>query len=438
LKNLDPLPHDCLSGDFHQDALTWLEGTHYPEWRRAELREVASSFDYQSLVKKDLKNASFIKTESYPCYKHVRWINSRSDRFKVFSGPFFKLVEKLVFHGGLKKYFVKGVPVPERPKFIKDRLMRAGHQYMATYFSAFEGSFGPEIVKACELQLYSYLAQNLPHKVELMRWLSLALTGEQSCSMRECTAHGRARMSGDMCTSLGNGITNLLLILFACSEQGWDPDKVDGVFEGDDGLVRVDGPVPSSEFYARLGFSIKFDIFDDVGEAGFCQNYFVSSEDVPLNIVDPLKYLGKLGWTTSVAKHGGPGVMRSLLRAKCFSLLYSCPGTPVLEAMGRWLLRCTHGSAARWSENYWESVEMLGFTGVGARSEPTVAAREFVRRKFGIIPDVQIELEQYFDSLTDLQPISHPLVYNLVSERNPDWAANWHLSRLELTTGSVW
>lgn len=39
-------------------------------------------------------------------------INSRSDAFKAFSGPFFKAIEKVVYE---MPEFIKHTPVPDRP-----------------------------------------------------------------------------------------------------------------------------------------------------------------------------------------------------------------------------------------------------------------------------------------------------------------------------------
>lgn len=106
---------------------TWLASTTYPEWRKNELRGCWKEPD--EVVDEDFECQSFIKQESYGKFKPARGINSRSDRFKVFSGPYFKLMERQVYHQGCLDRegrlcegdmcpFIKHVPVPDRPEFL--------------------------------------------------------------------------------------------------------------------------------------------------------------------------------------------------------------------------------------------------------------------------------------------------------------------------------
>lgn len=438
-KHLKPLASDSLTGDVLLDAEKWLETSHYPAWRKNQLLEAAKSLVDEPLCKLDLRCASFVKTESYPRYKHVRWINSRSDRFKVFCGPFFHLVEKSVFKGPLSKYFVKAVPVDKRPKVIKKRLYQPGCRYAATDFTAFEGSFGPDVVGAIEFQLYAYMAKDLPHKAALDKWLRLALTGRQTCVVHGTNiAKGFARMSGDMCTSLGNGFSNLVICMFVAGDQGWDLEKFAGIFEGDDGLLRLEGPVPPAQAFEDLGFSIKLDVHDDLGMAGFCQNYFDVEDANPTNLVDPLKYLAKVGWTTSEAKHGGPRVMRSLLRAKAYSLLFASAGSPVVDSLGAWLMRITEGAEVRFEDGWWEREKRLGFTGKLVKRPITFRSRLLVEQKFGVSVEEQFSMERYFDSLQSIHPIEDPLIIHKCTEAFPDWVTNWHLRTEKRCVGESW
>jgi hypothetical protein len=82
-KHLVPLKNDT---DFSIES--WLSETKYTESRKEELRRAYAAH----LGSKDRSCKSFIKREDYPEPKHARWINSRSDAFKVFSGPYFHLV----------------------------------------------------------------------------------------------------------------------------------------------------------------------------------------------------------------------------------------------------------------------------------------------------------------------------------------------------------
>jgi hypothetical protein len=417
----------------------WLEESNYPGWRKRELLAVHEELKRIGLdPDKHFKNKCFGKTECYEEFKHQRWIMSRTDYFKVYSGPLFHAIEKSLFYGPLAEHFIKNVPVNLRAEIIKERLYSPGVQYFATDFSSFEASFQPELMQACELQLYRHLASNLTGGPEVVENIALALTGKQRCRHRGARAVGTSRMSGDMCTSLGNGFTNLMILAFAAQENGW-AEFPRMVVEGDDGIGVVDGPLPTPEFYAKLGFIIKLDVHPDVGVAGFCQNYFDSDDEHPRNIVDPLKFLGKLGWTTSAAKHGGRRVLLELARAKAFSLLFQCPGNPVLDAMAHWLLRSTEGSNARFSEDWWDKQKMLGFDGTVEQRPVTYKSRLIVEKLFGLEISSQIIMEDYFNSLpSKLVPIDHPLIVAACASRTPDWVTNWAMSTETCPAGAAW
>jgi len=123
------------------DFEEWLEQTSYNEQRKNQLRQAkdfADRPDYATCQKVD----SFVKTESYPEFKHARMINSRNDKFKCYSGPFFKAMENEVY-----KYhsFIKHVPVPDRPALICALDKSGGFKY-ATDFTAFESHFKKNIM----------------------------------------------------------------------------------------------------------------------------------------------------------------------------------------------------------------------------------------------------------------------------------------------------
>lgn len=125
----------------------WLATTSYTEARKEELRKANSGLKGGQPTKRQSSHIdSFVKTESYPQYKHARMINSRSDAFKAFSGPLFKAVENVVYK---LAEFVKHIPVPDRPKAVL-AFRKAGRRYFQTDFTAYESHFLPKIMAACE------------------------------------------------------------------------------------------------------------------------------------------------------------------------------------------------------------------------------------------------------------------------------------------------
>lgn len=427
-KNLTPLSPECdLSFE------TWIENTKYPAWRKNQLRESRKDF----LEEYDFRNKSFIKREAYREPKHARWINSRSDAFKCASGPLFHAIESEVYK---HPAFVKHIPVAERSRYIKELLERPGSKYMATDHTSFEAHFTPEVMKACEMQLYWYMISGLPEEHEFVKMLD-AIAAEQHCGNRHAAFLTFARMSGDMCTSLGNGFTNLMIAMFLAERKGWK--ECVGVVEGDDGLFVVSGDIPTEQDYEDLGFRIKLDVYDRVCDAGFCGIH--QAEDEPENLIDPAWSLVRSGWTMSKWMHAGPEKMKILSRAKALSLLCEAPSNPITCRLALWIERATRGVAdvpKMLDEDWWWMEQCLSANLsqciARAQAGPTMNQRIYVAEKWHISVEDQIELENYFDRLDQIQQIDHPLAFRIVCDAYP-WCAWAHTHFTEnRPVGSPW
>lgn len=379
----------------------WLDGTTYPQSRKDELRVA-----YQQLGgaapnrKARRKVASFIKTECYPQFKHARWINSRSDAFKVYSGPWFHAIEKILFR---LPWFIKYVPVPERASLIA-ALKKDGCKYFATDFESFEAHFTADVMDAAELALYSYMMSAFPEVSDVI------------CSTIRGTNHGRTRrgvsfhlksrrMSGDMCTSLGNGFTNLMLWLFLAEEHGF---AIEGYVEGDDGIFATSDSAPSCETLASdfksLGFTIKIVQEPDPTLMSFCGIVAADGQ----NIRDPSDVLQGFGWTHSCLR-GNSKTMRQLLRAKALSLAYELPHCPILRAVADRALELTTGVDPRFeTDGYHEPPRSKP-----PEFHPTPLTRACFQTLYGFSLETQDTLEQRIkgcvnlDFLTELLTI-HP------------------------------
>lgn len=150
-------------------------------------------------------------------------------------------------------------------------------------------------------------------------------------------------MSGDMCTSLGNGFTNLMLAKFLAAEQG---KELAGFVEGDDGLFVTEATL-TAEAYQQLGFSIKIVELGDPCKASFCGMVFAESGEI---IKDPVKFLSTFGWTHSFI-NAGAAVMDQLLRAKALSAIYEAPQCPILGQLARCALEKTRGVIPRFVDD---------------------------------------------------------------------------------------
>lgn len=390
---------------------------NYTQSRKDELRRLSDKSGHLMMDVQDFTNKMFTKREEYPSYKAARCINSRTDRFKIYSGPLFKKIEEELF---AMPWFIKHVPVPDRPQFILDRLYQEGATYVATDYTSFEGLFDPEIQKICEMQLYRHMTKNIAGSDEWCDTIEEALTGTQTCMSRSLniTVKG-ARMSGDMCTSLGNGFTNLMLMLFLCHRKH---SEVIGVVEGDDGLFRVTGTVPTAADFAELGFIIKIEECDKLNEASFCGLIF--DVDVKDNLADPVERILGFGWTMSDQRYGDQKVLNSLLVAKAMSLMYELPGCPMLKNLGLMVLRIlkgyrpkygTHGGRRDW----WEL--QCGFDDDLLRRDIAMFVgreipqenRDIIANKFGVPEFRQREFEQWCDRQSVICPIPLELLEGL-------------------------
>lgn len=326
--------------------------------------------------------ASFGKTESYPTFKHMRSINSRTDEFKCFSGPWIHAIEHEVYK---MKNFIKKIPIPDRPGLISG-LWKTGAQTIGTDYVGFEALMVPRVMEAIECTVYRYMMQAYPDDCEL---ICAALMGENNGVFRngtKFTVHGR-RMSGDMCTSLGNGLTNLVVFMTLMGERSWD-----GFVEGDDGIFCVydNDPLPTPADFEKLGFMIKEELPEHPSEASFCG--IVSSGNQ--NIKDPAIVLQKYGWMDGFF-NAGPRVRDQLKRGKALMLAYELPHCPIVRALADRGLRQTQGAAARFSlDPYHSAIPYPRDTKSLLAQATTMQTRALFSKKFGISIDTQFEAEK--------------------------------------------
>ncbi len=392
---------------------TWLQGTSYPAWKKQELRETWRKVCDAGGIRanpKWLKVKSFGKRESYTDWKHLRGINARPDEAKCAFGPIFHLIEKALFS---RPEFIKKIPIAERPRYIRDRLLRTGSKYVATDYSSFEALFTREIMEAVEFQLYDYMTSKLPEHEEFMSLVRDVLGGLNICQYKNFIVEIFAtRMSGEMCTSLGNGFSNLMFMEFMCEQVGCR--NVVGVVEGDDGLFSMIGEPPTKEDFAQLGLIIKAEYHTNLSEASFCGLVF-DPEDL-VNVTDVRKVLAGFGWTDWQAYgQARQSKLDHLMRVKALSLVHQYPGCPILQSFARAVLRNTFHmgrlsssiAIARKNAGWWER-EKLDEMALHAESwmakvrPPPMNTRMLVERLYGLTVEVQIELERQFDGWTSL------------------------------------
>lgn len=404
--NLDPLPPDT-----DVSFETWIEGTPYTQARKDQLRESIVRDVFED--KRHVECKSFIKDESYPEFKHARGINSRSDAFKCAIGPWFKVIEKVLFQNS---WFIKKIPVADRPRYIYERLFREGSNYLTSDYTSFEALFTKEIMEAVEMQLYKYMTQHMPANSYFYRMLDEVLLAQNVCHYKYFDVLIEStRMSGEMCTSLGNGFSNLMFILFLCSLKG---SPVTGVVEGDDGLFRIDGELPTTEDFESLGLRVKLEIHSDLSTASFCGLIFDSDDQI--NVTCPMQELATFGLGTARYSGAKSTKLQSLLKCKSLSLLYQYPGCPILQSLAEYGLRVTSKVDHRTYLNsahvsLWEREQLLDADRALRRASlitrpVPLRTRLLVERVFKITVRDQLGIEDYLNAKNDLGPIDCPII----------------------------
>ena len=417
-KNLQPLSNTDIP-TFEE----WLEMTNYPRWRKEQLRQVWT--DLTVLGAKECRVKSFVKREVYPDWKHARSINARSDEVKVATGRIFKAIEKALFS---LDYFIKKVPVADRPSFIQERLRRTGSwKYIATDYTAFESLFTRDIMKAVEFQLYEYMLESTDCWTSMRAFLDQVLAGINVCQFRDFTMLIRAkRMSGEMNTSLGNSFSNLMFFLFVCDLCGIDESEVCGVVEGDDGLFAVARDLDTGLFQ-RLGLNIKLEEHADLCTASFCGMVF--DEEELCNITDPREALATFGWYDPRYAGVSEKKQLALIRCKALSLAWAYPGCPIIAELAQYGLRVTAHVTKRdlykvaMAMDDWNRQWHISAIEAGVPTRPVgVRTRLLVEQLYGVSVSTQHRVEQYLRSKNDLGPIYAPEVVDTMPD---SWILYW-------------
>lgn len=399
-KNFRPLqPDQDLSVE------TWLASCPYPAWRKEELRKLHK--ESKPLGKGDCKVKAFVKDEFYPEAKHSRGIYSRTDRFKIEVGPIFRAIETEIYK---HPAFIKKIPIADRPAYISRLIEKLGARYGAADYTAFESHFVRDMMEAIEFVVYRYMTESHPCHKHFVKIMDEVLAGENICVFKNFQLLLKAtRMSGEMNTSLGNGITNLIMLSFLFEKLG--VHEVMAVVEGDDSLFAYfKGRCPTVEMFKEYGFTIKMESSDDLSEASFCGLIF--DRDDLINITDPVDALVTFGWAGKFYCHSSLATRMKLLRCKSLSYAHQYPGCPILASLAKCGLRMTKSYDVRaFIENdrgscLWEREQLreaLAHHEQVRRSRVPdlpipVNTRLLMHRVFGITPEEQINVEKYLDS----------------------------------------
>jgi len=177
-----------------------------------------------------------------------------------------------------------------------------------------------------------------------------------------------ARLSGDYWTSMGNGLTNICLILtghwvkvrheYDGLESWWrDASQLPFIVEGDDGVMPA--AVANPSFIKRMGLS--FSMSSSGAGDGFV-DFLRKVWTVDGCVVNVLRAMRSLWLKTSQPLRRGKRMF--LLRVAALSIHYMQPGHPILSSVVEMVGRLTAGSSGfknweRWFNNYRVDVSEL-------------------------------------------------------------------------------
>lgn len=435
VKNLQPLPYDS-----DVTVESWLEKCPYSLGRKKELygKYIQSGLGLDKpiprrVLRKILRVKSFMKDEHYPDWKHARAINSRTDEFKCLVGPIFQLISEKLFS---LPWFIKKIPIADRPQYIIDLLYRVGKKYLISDYTSFEAHFTKEMQERCELQLYRHMVAFLPNGAVWFDLINQAKTGDNEIRFKDIAMKIQAkRMSGEMDTSCSNGFSNLMFMLFLCREAGID--IVDGVIEGDDGLFVFDGTL-SPQLFNSLGLSVKIGEVSELSHASFCGMVFDLEDRT--NVTNPIEELVSFGWTRSRYAGSKHRVLKCLLRAKALSLAYQYPACPILsklaykvcqltagydsltylEKQGRNMVDGYYVQVLKEAHEYFDKNKLL--------REPGMNTRLLVEELYGITVQDQLIIEKSIDDMVEIGPLACPVILNYVSQSWIDYFERYCLS----------
>lgn len=421
----------------------WIEEVNQPESRKQEYRVAFEKYKLNKLkfdqlaavygtddyifdpdFEKWLQIAAFIKSEWYLEVKPNRGINPRNIEYMPAVGPSYAEISKLIFS---LPEFIKYIPIKDRPKYIFDKLSNAGSICVQTDYKSFENSFTRRIQENIEMKLYKHCLSRYPWLYNLChaQCINNKIYSPSMNIQMDC-----ARMSGEMCTSLGNGFTNLMLMRFFCKEH--NITDAQGVIEGDDGLFTYHGTPLYESFFNKLGFQI--DISEKpLNEASFCGNIF--TENSLKTLADPLEVMATASYTMQ-----GVGARPTELNKLCylmgFSILCQYGNCPILCSFARKQIRdCILNdpdvrikaiSYLKTSRKLdWWSREILSKCIHEKVEDSTIhyEDRLLVEKMYEIPVTAQIEIEKQLDKSAGI--LNSDLVNLLYSLKHPEWVRNF-------------
>lgn len=401
--------------------------------KRGVYERAYSSLMVRAIGVRDAWVNTFVKAEKINFDKKgdpaPRVIQPRSPRYNLEVGRYLKLFEKELCHGFVRVF---GYPV-----VLKCFNAQQVGGWLARHWAEFSEPVGVGLDASRFDQHVSQEALRFEHSVyngvfrsaELARLLRWQLTNHGVARVEghrvDYTVEGR-RMSGDINTGMGNCLLMACMVIAYCEHVGI---KFRLANNGDDCVLfveRVDLPKLEGIDAWMLDFGFTLTREEPVFElehVEFCQSRPVRCANGWRMVRDPRVAMSKdcvslLGWDNPkafadwAAAIGGCGLSLT-------------SGVPVWEAWYARLQRLGGMPAGGVVEAIWDSG--LGYMARGV--DPCgvdAGARVSFYKAFGILPDMQVALEQYYSEpvqVLEPTPLTYPDVSDIDRQENP--LATW-------------
>jgi hypothetical protein len=349
---------------------------------------------------------TFVKAEKHNMtlkpYVVPRVIQPRDPRYNVEVGRYLRPIEKKLYHS-IDKLFKSPTIMSEynsytQAKLIKEKWDSFSHpvcvgldasrfdQHVSAQALRFEHSLYNEIFKSKELELLlSWQIRNVGFARASDGWFNYTKYG--------------SRMSGDMNTSMGN---KLLMCLMSKSYIDSLKCRIEFVNNGDDCLMILDKANIKSlynieKFYKDFGFNIVLEKpVSEFEQIEFCQTKPVCVNNTWRMVRNVRTCLSKD--VTCVNLGHSTEEYRKWLHDIGSCGLATAADVPVLGNFYRMLQR--FGVAGKYSHSYDNEYKWYRRSSLNAKckyNEPDAYGRYSFWLSTGMIPDVQIQLEKYFD-----------------------------------------
>ena len=325
---IPPIPIQTRS-----DIEQWLEGRPYTRLRKTQIGQCLKELDDYDISNLNLSGTvnCFIKNETYPGIKPPRLIASRSDRDKCLLGPYFHHIDEFLFNS---QFSVKHIPYSDRPKIINERFstyLSRGWKVFCGDYTSFECSANRSAQLMFEYQFYYRIFPRsvCDKMVDVLLSPHTKLAGYALGSAITTPV----RFSGEMNTSCGNTLYNLIALMYSARMCGFESYPI---VEGDDSMICIPPDLDIQLFVGYLeqcGLVVKYDVFDQPGQAGYCSSFWEDDSARPSALLSDallnITYANK-----SMTDRFGHRIM---LESKLSSYMIQYPHNPVFVELAKHL-----------------------------------------------------------------------------------------------------